>query len=91
MALKTYKKALSKPLMTPSNRRDIIYNISNVYKDYGNKFIALKDYPKAAKSYEEALKFDRNNTDLLNNLSVIYGQGYLWAGFRRYCQSPILP
>jgi len=74
MALKTYKKALGKPLMTSSNRRDIIYNISNVYKDYGNKFIALKDYPKAAKSYEEALKFDRNNTDLLNNLSVIYGQ-----------------
>ncbi len=74
LALKTYKKALEKPFITPSNRRDILFNISNVYKDYGNKFLSLKDYHNAAKSYEEALRYDQFNPDLLNNLAIIYGQ-----------------
>ena len=74
LALKTYEKALEKSLITPSNQRDILFNISNVYKDYGNKFLSLKDYHNAAKSYEEALKYDQFNPDLLNNLAIIYGQ-----------------
>ena len=74
LAIEAYREALEKPLISPGERRDILYNVSNVYKDIGNRFIESQDYRSAVASYEEALKYDRNNTALLLNIGLIYSR-----------------
>lgn len=74
LAHKAYKKALVKSIITPSTRQDITYNISNLYKDEGNNYLAMKDYHNAVSSYLRALNYDPNSTDLMLNIGLIFGQ-----------------
>ena len=74
-ALQIYNEALNKPIITAGQRRDIIYNISNVYKDRGNNSVRDGDFSEAVRNYAEALKYDTGNTDLLLNIGLIYARG----------------
>jgi tetratricopeptide (TPR) repeat protein len=74
LALDVYRRALEKPIVSREDRRDIMYNISNVYKDIGNGFLESQDYRNAVASYEEALAYDRNNPTLLLNVGLIYAR-----------------
>lgn len=74
LALKVYRQALEKPVISPKDRRDILYNISNVYKDIGNRFLESQNYRNAVSSYENALKYDQNNSSLLLNTGLIYSR-----------------
>jgi len=74
LALDTYRRALQKPLITPRQRRDIIYNISNIHKDRGNAHLKAGDYRRAVASYIEALKYDQDNSKLLLNIGMIYAR-----------------
>ena len=73
LAYKTYNLALTKPIIKNSLRRDILYNISNIYKDRGNRYLKIEDYPNAAASFIEALEYDPNNISLFLNIGLIYG------------------
>lgn len=75
LALQTYNEALSRPIITGGQRRDIIYNISNVYKDQGNISVSGGDFSEAVHKYTEALKYDPGNLDLLLNIGLIYARG----------------
>jgi len=74
LALKVYALALEKPLISAKDRKDIFCNISNVYKDKGNNFLASKDFHGAVASFEKALEYDQYNPDLLLNIGLIYSQ-----------------
>jgi len=75
LALRTYHEALSRPLSIDQQRRDIRYNISNVYKDWGNRSISVGDFGGAVRNYAEALKYDADNAELLLNMGLIYARG----------------
>jgi len=66
--------ALRKPLMTSTERNEIMYNISNVYKDLGNVCLKVNDFKGAATNYTKALEHDTGNSRLLLNLGIIYAQ-----------------
>ena len=74
LALETYDMALRKPLMTSTERNEIMYNISNVYKDLGNVCLKVNDFKGAATNYTKALEHDTGNSRLLLNLGIIYAQ-----------------
>lgn len=74
LAIKSYKEALERPIIWPSLHHDILFNISNVYKDYGNTYLDAHDFHKAVSSYIKALKFDQDNPKLLLNIGLIYIQ-----------------
>ena len=72
LAFKAYALALKKPVITKSLRRDIVYNLSNIYKDNGNNFLAAGKYTEALGSFQQASKFDPDNAELLLNISLLY-------------------
>jgi len=74
LAYKTYNLALTKPIITQPLRRDILYNISNIFKDKGNNYLAISDYRKASANFIEALNYDPENSDLLLNIGLIFAQ-----------------
>lgn len=74
LALEVYTEALAKPIIKTATRRNIIYNTSNVYKDRGNLSIGRGDYTAGLYNYEEALKRDPDNSQLLLNIGLIYLQ-----------------
>jgi len=71
-AYKTYNLALIKPIITQSLKRDILYNLSNIYKDRGNNYLSAKDYANAATTFIEALTYDPDNIGLFLNIGLIY-------------------
>ncbi len=74
LALEAYRMSLEKPLLSPDQRRDIYYNISNVHKDMGNAFLSAGQPEKAVASYVQALEYDPDNSRLLRNIGLIYLQ-----------------
>jgi len=72
LAYKIYNLALTKPIITQSLKRDILYNISNIYKDRGNNYLSAKDYANAATAFIEALTYDPDNIGLFLNIGLIY-------------------
>jgi tetratricopeptide (TPR) repeat protein len=72
LALEAYRMSLEKPLLNPQQRRDIRYNISNVYKDRGNDYHRAGDPANAVASYVEALEHDPADSRLLRNIGLIY-------------------
>lgn len=75
LALRTYELALAKPIITAATRHDILFNISNVYKSKGNKFLGESDYQNAVDNFLEALKYDPENERLFFNIGLIYAKG----------------
>jgi hypothetical protein len=74
MALDAYQQALQKPILTATQRKDIIFNISNVYKDRGNLAHQHGDYLAAVAAYIEALKYDPASSRTALNIGLIYLQ-----------------
>lgn len=74
MALNIYAKAMNKPIISKKDRKDIRFNISNIYKDKGNAFLASRDYQNAVISFTRSLDYDDDNPDVLLNIGLIYGQ-----------------
>jgi tetratricopeptide (TPR) repeat protein len=72
MALEAYRFSLNRPLITPQQRRDIRYNISNIYKDKGNAFYKAGNPESAVAAYIEASEYDPDNPTLLRNIGLIY-------------------
>jgi tetratricopeptide (TPR) repeat protein/nicotinamide riboside transporter PnuC len=72
MALEAYGFSLDRPLITPQQRRDIRYNISNIYKDKGNADYRAGDLESAVAAYIEASEYDPDNPKLLRNIGLIY-------------------
>ncbi|MCK4655507.1 MAG: DUF2723 domain-containing protein [candidate division Zixibacteria bacterium] len=72
MALEAYGFSLARPLITPQQRRDIRYNISNIYKDKGNTYYKAGDPKSAVAAYIEASEYDPDNPTLLRNIGLIY-------------------
>jgi tetratricopeptide (TPR) repeat protein len=74
MALDTYREALTRPILSSKQRGEILFNISNVYKDRGNSAHQRGDYMAAVANYFEALNYDPANTTLMLNIGLIYLQ-----------------
>lgn len=74
LALDAYREALTRPILSPAQRRGILFNISNVYKDRGNLAHQRGDYVPAVGNYIEALKYDSANAKLMLNIGLIYLQ-----------------
>lgn len=74
LALRAYEAALEKPILFPSTKRDIRFNISNVYKDLGNAAHQSENYARSIQMYTRALEYDEGNTQLLMNIGLIYLQ-----------------
>jgi len=72
LALKAYDLALAKPIIVDATRDNITLNISNVYKDYGNRYLSVKDYRNAAANFAKAVDYDPKNDKLLLNVGLIY-------------------
>ena len=72
MALEAYRFSLDRPLITPQQRRDIRYNISNIYKDKANAYYKAGDPESAVAAYIEASQYDQDNPALLRNIGLIY-------------------
>ena len=71
LALASYREGLESPRLSDSERSEIIFNISNVYKDRGNRMVAGGNYRGAAQAFSQALKYDPNNPKLLYNVGII--------------------
>ncbi|MGB5106003.1 MAG: DUF2723 domain-containing protein [Candidatus Zixiibacteriota bacterium] len=74
LALEAYRRALEKPILTSTQRKEILFNISNVFKDRGNLAVLHSDYPAAAAAFERAVEYDAGNPRLLLNLGLVYAQ-----------------
>jgi tetratricopeptide (TPR) repeat protein len=74
LALDIYREALTRPILSPTHRREILFNISNVYKDRGNSAHQRGDYLAAVTNYIEALNYDPANSKLMLNIGLIYLQ-----------------
>ena len=74
LALKSYDNGLNSRRLNEKERAEIIFNISNIYKDMGNDYAAASDFRKAAEAYAEALKFDPLNPRLYFNVGLILFQ-----------------
>ncbi len=74
LALETYNRALEKPILSSSQREEIRFNISNIYKDRGNIAVEQNDFAGAVKDFELALEYDQKNARLLLNIGLIYAQ-----------------
>ncbi len=74
LALRAYEDALEKPVLFPSTKRDIKFNISNVYKDLGNAAHQSNNFERALQMYTRALEYDEGNPQLLMNIGLIYLQ-----------------
>ncbi len=72
LALEAYDNALKSPRLYSSERRDVIFNISNIYKDRGNRKIDEKDYNAAVEAFAKALEYDLDNTKLIYNTGILY-------------------
>ncbi len=74
LAIETYEEALTRPIMTPQERRNIILGISNVCKDRGNAALAANDYENAVSHYRCASELDPDNAPLVLNLALLHLQ-----------------
>ncbi|HEX7343371.1 MAG TPA: DUF2723 domain-containing protein [bacterium] len=74
LALKSYDRALKAPRLNEKERGEIIFNISNIYKDRGNRLTAAGDFAGAVNAFEAALKCDPANPKLLYNVGILYLQ-----------------
>jgi tetratricopeptide (TPR) repeat protein len=74
LALDAYHQALQKPLLSQTQRDEIIFNISNVYKDRGNAALQRNDFVTAVAGFVEAASYDPRNSRLLLNIGLIYAQ-----------------
>ena len=72
LALRAYESALEKPILFPSTKRDILHNISNVYKDLGNDAHRSGNFERAVQMYQRALEYDDGNVQLMMNIGLIY-------------------
>jgi tetratricopeptide (TPR) repeat protein len=74
LALESYREALNRPILSSAQKREIFFNMSNVYKDRGNSAHQRGDYATAVADYLEALNFDQVNAQLMLNIGLIYLQ-----------------
>ncbi len=72
LALNAYENALEATRISRIEREEIVFNISNIYKDRGNEFAAENDINGALQAFQQALKYDPSNSRLLYNVGVIY-------------------
>ncbi|MBU1653010.1 tetratricopeptide repeat protein, partial [bacterium] len=72
LALETYGKALTAPRITKTEKAEIRFNMSNIYKDRGNELAGLNDFGAALQAFVTALEYDPENATLLYNIGVIY-------------------
>ncbi len=72
LALQAYDFALKAPRIAASEREEILFNISNIYKDRGNRLAAVQDLRGALDAFLTALRYDPENSGLLYNVGVIY-------------------
>lgn len=71
LALTSYERGLESTRLSEVESREIIFNISNIYKDMGNRLIAAEDYHGAVEAYSKALKYDPHNPKLYFNVGFI--------------------
>jgi tetratricopeptide (TPR) repeat protein len=74
LALDNYREALTRPILSPTQKREILFNISNVYKDRGNIAHQRGDYVASVTNYIEALNYDPANAKLMLNIGLVYLQ-----------------
>jgi tetratricopeptide (TPR) repeat protein len=71
-ALICYDRALHASRLSAGERRDVIFNISNIYKDRGNRLAKSGDYSGAVAAFTKALEYDPQNAIVAYNVGVIY-------------------
>ncbi|MCX6641369.1 MAG: DUF2723 domain-containing protein [bacterium] len=71
-ALGSYQKGLESARLNDSERKEIIFNISNIHKDRGNQFLASGQYQQSVNAFSKALEYDPQNSRLLYNVGAIY-------------------
>jgi tetratricopeptide (TPR) repeat protein len=74
LALIAYDLALKKSLLSKTQRENVEFNISNVFKDKGNASHSRGDLHKAVQNYKSALLYDTRNPKLLLNIGLIYAR-----------------
>jgi len=74
LALRSYDRALKASRLNEKEQGEIAFNISNIYKDRGNRLSAAGDFAGAVRAFEEALQYDPANPKLLYNVGIIYYQ-----------------
>jgi tetratricopeptide (TPR) repeat protein len=72
LALQAYNFALQAPRLDTAERAEILFNISNIYKDRGNRLAAAQDLRGALDAFLAALQYDPVNSGLLYNIGVLY-------------------
>lgn len=72
LALQAYNSALQAPRGNADERAEILFNLSNIYKDRGNRLAADQDLRGALDAYLTALQYDPDNSGLLYNIGVLY-------------------
>ncbi len=71
LALASYDQGLAAPRLTAGEKAEIIFNISNVYKDRGNRLAQGGDYSGAVEAFIKALENDPQSDWLIYNIGVI--------------------
>jgi tetratricopeptide (TPR) repeat protein len=73
-ALICYERALHAPRLSRSDRKEVIFNTSNIYKDRGNRLIKADNLSGAVEAFIKALEYDPENAKLMYNIGLIYVQ-----------------
>lgn len=71
-ALRAYQNGLTAPRLSPEEKAKIIFNVSNVYKDRGNRLAQAGDYSGSVEAFTKALEYDPGNARVSYNIGVIY-------------------
>jgi len=71
-ALAAYDRGLKALRLTPRERDEIIFNVSNIYKDRGNRRAAAGDAAGALEAFSRALEYDPGNGPVLFNVGYLH-------------------
>lgn len=71
-ALICYRRALEAPRLSAGERKEVIFNISNVYKDRGERLAQAGDYNGSVEAFKAALAYDPGNDEVTYNIGLIY-------------------
>ena len=71
LALECYDRGLNSVRLSELEQADIVFNISNIYKDMGNLMMSQSDYRGAAEAFAKAIEYDPDNYQLYYNTGML--------------------
>jgi tetratricopeptide (TPR) repeat protein len=71
-ALSCYLRALDAPRLSAGERKEVHLNLSNLYKDRGQRLAQAEDYVGSVEAFKKALEYNPGDDEVTYNIGLIY-------------------